>query len=247
MTLVEFLAPLLKRTHQARVLAVLYFKERYDSAAALTTDQIRTALISARVPRSAKLNVADVIGKAGHFVDTPGVQGKLRLWSLTESGRQEIRSLLNLPAQDVEVEHGIGTLEGLLNDISDPEIRNYLEESVKCLQVGALRACVVFAWSGAIRTIQNRILNGGIPRLNTAIQKHDQKARHVGRIEDFAYIKDSIVLLAAKDIGILDKNEKDTLEEALNLRNRSGHPGKYRPGVKKVSSFIEDIVSIVFS
>jgi hypothetical protein len=54
-------------------------------------------------------------------------------------------------------------------------------------------------------------------------------------------------LLAAKDLGQLDKNQKDTLEEALDLRNRCGHPGKYKPGVKKVSSYIEDIVSIVFS
>jgi hypothetical protein len=36
------------------------------------------------------------------------------------------------------------------------------------------------------------------------------------------------------------------LEEALNLRNRCGHPTKYRPGEKKVSSFIEDVAGIVF-
>ena len=30
-------------------------------------------------------------------------------------------------------------------------------------------------------------------------------------------------------------------------RNRCGHPGKYKPGVKQVSSFIEDIISIVFA
>jgi len=46
---------------------------------------------------------------------------------------------------------------------------------------------------------------------------------------------------------VLDKNEKDILEEALNLRNKCGHPGKYKLGPKKVSSFIEDIVNIVFS
>jgi hypothetical protein len=55
------------------------------------------------------------------------------------------------------------------------------------------------------------------------------------------------MLLAAKELGILDKPQKDTLEEALNLRNRCGHPGKYRPGIKKASSFIEDTISIVFS
>lgn len=75
----------------------------------------------------------------------------------------------------------------------------------------------------------------------------DQKGRPDTReLDHFAYIKDDITLQAAQDLGVLDKNEKDTLKEALGLRNRSGHPGKYRPGSKKVSSFIEDVVSILF-
>jgi len=83
--------------------------------------------------------------------------------------------------------------------------------------------------------------------LNAAILKHDPKARKVTKLDHFAYIKDSVALLAAQDLGIFDKSEKDTLEEALDLRNRCGHPAKYQPGVKKVSSFIEDLISTVFS
>jgi hypothetical protein len=79
------------------------------------------------------------------------------------------------------------------------------------------------------------------------VQRFDPKAPRVKSIDDFAYVKDAVVLLAAKDLGILDKNQKDVLTEALNLRNRSGHPGKYRLGIKKVSAFIEDIISIVFA
>jgi len=121
-----------------------------------------------------------------------------------------------------------------------------VEEALTCLQVGALRACVVFLWTGAIRTIQNEMLVYGSTKLNAALQKHDPKARAVSTIDHFSYIKDKTSLLAAQELGELDKGEKDTLEENLNLRNRCGHPGKYRPGVKKVSSFIEDVVSIVF-
>ncbi len=60
-------------------------------------------------------------------------------------------------------------------------------------------------------------------------------------------LTNALLLLAANDLGLFDKNEKDTLTEALNLRNRCGHPSKYRPGVKKVSAFVEDITSIVFA
>jgi hypothetical protein len=39
----------------------------------------------------------------------------------------------------------------------------------------------------------------------------------VKSLDDFSYVRDAITLLAAKDLGILDKSEKDTLEEALEV------------------------------
>lgn len=247
MTLVEFLAPLANGKHQDRVLAVLYFRERYEQTTTLTVDDIRQGLKTARVKGWAKVNVADVLNKAGPLVDTKGLAKKRRLWTLTDSGREHVRDLLGLPAADPEIEHDVGTLQGLVSAVADDDVRGYLEEGVKCLQVGALRACVVFLWTAAIRTIQAAALARGSAAVTAAIQRHDPKARAVGRLDDFAHVKDATLLLAAKDLGVIDKNEKDTLTESLNLRNRSGHPGKYRPGVKKVSAFVEDVTSIVFS
>jgi hypothetical protein len=36
------------------------------------------------------------------------------------------------------------------------------------------------------------------------------------------------------------------MQQALDLRNQCGHPSNYRPGHKKVSAFIEDLIGIVF-
>jgi hypothetical protein len=246
MTLVEFIAPLLKGKHQDRILAILYYRERYEQIASLTVDEIRRGLKSARVTGWAKVNVADVLSKSGPLADTSGLKGKARLWNLTGSGREYVRQLLGLPTADVEVEHDVGTMQGLVLKLSDGDVRDYLDEAIKCLKVGALRSCVVFVWSGAIRTIQDKLIAKGPSAVTAAVQRHDPKVRAVKSIDDFAYVKDATALIAAKDLGILDKNEKDVLTEGLNLRNRSGHPGKYRPGVKKVSAFIEDVTSIVF-
>lgn len=86
----------------------------------------------------------------------------------------------------------------------------------------------------------------GSAKVNAAIVTHDPKARTLRKADDFANVKDSVFLKALQDLGLFDKGEKATLEEALSLRNRCGHPTKYRPGVKKASSFIEDVVGIVF-
>jgi hypothetical protein len=247
MTLVEFIAPLSKNKYQDRILAILYYNERYEGKGALTVEQIRQGLKIARVKGWSKVNVADVISKSGHFVDTPGLEGNKRLWHLTDSGRTYVRELLSLPKSDVEVEHDIGTLQEIVSKIQNTDVRDYLEEGLKCLQVGALRACVVFVWTAAIRIIQEKLVASHQSTLNSAIKKHDPKARDIRRLDDFAYVKDSLTLLAAKELGVIDKNQKDTLEEALGLRNRCGHPSKYIPGIKKVSAFIEDLVSIVFS
>lgn len=246
MTLVEFLAPLTKKTHRDRVLAVLYYKERYEKTGPLTVEQIRTGLKSARAKGWKSLNIADVLSKTGHFVHSPGSQGNRLLWELTDSGRKEVRDMLGLPEAEPEIEHDVGLLENLAIKITDKEARGYVEESITCLQVGALRAAVVFLWVGAVRTLQQRMLKRANPKLNAAVQKHDAKARKISRIDHFAYIKDKTTLLAAQELGILDKSEKDTLEEALNLRNRSGHPAKYKPGIKKVSAYIEDVINNVF-
>ena len=247
MTLVEFIAPLRNASVQSKCLASLYYQHRYAEVEALTVEGIRQSLKNARVPRSAKINVADVLAKAGHYVDSPGLEGNRRLWKLTSSGEREVRRLLQLPDAEPEIEHDVSALTSLSAKVSDAEARAYLEEALKCLQVGALRASVVFLWTGAIRVVQQNALSVGIPRLNLFLLKHDPKSRHVSKIEDFAYVKDKTALLAVQDLGLLDKGQRDTLEEALNLRNRCGHPTKYRPGVKKVSSFIEDVTGIVFS
>ncbi len=247
MTLVEFIAPLKKRTATNSILAILYYKHRYEGQESLTVEEIRFALKAARVPRWSKVNVADLVAKSGHYVDTPGSKDGRLLWKLTASGLEYVRELVGLPAPEPELEHDLGALAALVGRIKDVEIKDYVEEAAKCLQVGALRASIVFLWSGAIRTIQNELLAYGAAKLNAAIQKHDPKARTVSKVDHFAFIKDSTALLAATELGLLDKNQKDTLEEALGLRNRCGHPGRYKPGPKRASSFIEDVATIVFA
>lgn len=245
MTPYEFLAPL-KRPRDL-VLAALYFREKFENHDCGTVDEIRQVLREARVPNARKLNVADILRRAGrHAHITHNFAGRYN-WQLTTEGLDYVENTLGLSTKPTELVHDAGTLEGLIASLDNDDVKAYLQEALVCLKAGALRATIVFVWSAAASSIRERMYTHGPPAVTTAIRKHDPKAREIRKEGDFAYIKDSTLLLGALELGILDKGEKDTLSEGLNLRNRCGHPGKYRPREKKVSAFIEDVVSILYS
>lgn len=246
MTLVEFLAPLKSGSNRDKCIAVLYFKSRYEHLAALTADQVRKALASTRVPRAGLINVADVLAKSGAMVDSPGASGGARLWRLTPTGEAYVRMLLKLPEAQPEIEHAVTSLESLAAKVVDPNVREYVEETIKCLKFDSLRPGIVFLWAGAVSVLREKCIAKGLAEANTAVRAHDPKAREIRKSDDFAYIKESVLLLAAEGLGVLDKNERTTLGEALDLRNKCGHPTRYAPGILRASSFVEDVVGIVF-
>jgi hypothetical protein len=246
MTIVEFVHPVKGSSHRNKVLSAVYFAMRYEQSDAVTVDDIRTMLKRARISGVGKINIPDVLNKSGNYVDSPGVEKYRRLWRLTSSGEAYVRELLGLPEPEPEIEHDIATLSRLSANITDDAIRRYVDEALKCLQVGALRAAVVFLWAGAIRVLQEKAIAVGGAKVAAAVNKHDPKARPVAKVDDFSFVKEKTALLAFGELGMLDKSQRGVLEDALNLRNRCGHPTKYEPGVKRVSSFIEDVVGVVF-
>lgn len=247
MTLVEFIHPLKGSPIRDICLAALYFGKRYNGKEQATVEDLRDLLKRAHIPKLSKLNLADTLSRSAPFVDVAGKSGNRFLWAITSSGEKHIRSLLGLPEADIEIEHDVSSLAKVVASIADSEVASYVNESIKCLSADALRASVVFLWAGAVREIHKRIMQCAKTDINTAVQKYDNKARQIKQVDDLSYLKESTLLLVAQELGLLDKNERSVLEDALDLRNKCGHPGKYSPGPKKVSGFIEDVVGILFA
>ena len=246
MTIVEFLHPIKSKGIKNICLAAMYFDRRYQAGESLTVEGLRALLKRAKIPKAAQLNLAATLSQSAPYVDTVGKEGNRFLWSLTNSGETFVRELLELPANDIEIENDVSSLEALISSISDKDVCGYLNEAVKCLQVNALRACVVFVWSGSVKKIRDDVFSCGITNINPALTKFDSRAKPVKKLDDLVLIKESTLLLVAQELGLFDKNQRSVLEDCLNLRNKCGHPGKYKIGPKKVSSFIEDIVGILF-
>jgi hypothetical protein len=245
-TLLEYVAPVRGGTRRDLCLAAMKYLSKVDGSG-ITAPELKAALVAARVPKAKQFNVADVLGKSADLVEV-NREGKMNEWKLTESGEKYVCDLLGLETGSVqpEVQNSVAGLVKLLDSLADEVIKSYVEESLTCFQVDAERASVVFLWSGAIRHMQDRAFALGIQPLNLAIVKHDQRVKVISKIEDFSGVKDVTQLLAFRDLGLIDKGQWQSLQEGLDLRNRCGHPTKYRPGPSKVAAFIEDIVGIVF-
>jgi hypothetical protein len=247
LTIGEFLSPLKKATQRDLLLAAMYFLRRYEDRESVTTADIKDAFARAKHPKGKKMQHAAVLNQAVPYVHSPGGDDRGHLlWSLTDMGEKRVRELLNLPSAEPEVEHDVGTLTDIAGRISEKKVRGYIEESVTCLQVGALRAATVFLWTGAIATLRDEVWVCGAVAIDQAIKTHNPKAPAFKKKDDFSYVKDSMLLQVAQDLGVIDKTEKGQLEDGLDLRNACGHPTTYSPGPKKVSAFIEDVVGIVW-
>src|ERR1022692_1612199 len=207
-TLVEFIAPVKAGSHRDKCLAILYYHEHYRSLNAMSVDLVKTALVQARIFHARKINVSDVLRKSGHHVDLAGIDADgRRLWAITESGRNYVRGLLQLPADQPEIEHDVTTLQSVARKINDQIVRGFVEEAITCLGVGALRAAIVFLWSGAIRALHEKAISVDRNVLNAALRRHDPKAREVKIVEDFALVRDKVFLLAIRDKGLIDKGQ----------------------------------------
>jgi len=132
-----------------------------------------------------------------------------------------------------------------LNKLQNKDEQEYLLEAIKCLDAGAYRAGIVYIWNYAIRNIHHRLLKHSLNSLNQAIAKHMNNAKQVTNEDDFAFIKESVVLKVTVELGVFDKNQKKILEDCLDIRNLCSHPGKYIPTQTKAKSFIEDIINIL--
>jgi len=244
LTFVEFVQPVRSQSNRAKVLAAMYWLEQVERESPVSSAQIRTALVKAKIPAAAKINVSDVLAKAESRVEWSA--DTKSPWKLTDTGREYVRADLGLEvAQESALDGGADSIRAVLGGIGDQVAQSYVEEAVLCLEAGALRASVVFVWSGGMRTLQDSAMSFGVVAIEAALQKHDARVKFK-KFEDFAGARDTVQLLAFRELAMVDKGEWATLQEGLDLRNRCGHPTKYTPGAAKVRAFIEDVVGIIF-
>ena len=138
-------------------------------------------------------------------------------------------------------------LEYIVLKINDKEERDYLQEGVNCFKGNALRAGVIFLWTAAIHKIQTKCMTVNLATVNSELKKIYANSKQIKVIDDFEYIKDEYLLDLACNLKVFDKTIKGVLKNScLDLRNKCGHPGRYKPKQQKIKGFVEDIIGTLY-
>lgn len=114
------------------------------------SEDIRRLMVKARDPKK-NTNVAVALSQLIPKVEMIGQENGKNLWRITDSGKKHIRELLSLPDDSVEAQNEVASLTAIAGKVKDAVIHDYLLEGIECLRFNALRAAIVFLWSGTIR------------------------------------------------------------------------------------------------
>lgn len=230
-----------------RSLAMIYYVSTEEAVDSMTSTALRDLFIRLRSRGASRLNASDILsrlGSAGYLEAVPRTRPSA--WKITDNGEAKVRELLGIVQDSSEMRAEIAGLSALAQKIKSEEVRDFLLEAVSCLGANALRAAVVFVWSGAIWAIQEWLIKKALSDVNSEIARH-RKTREVKTIDDFAFVSDNTTLLVARDLGLWDKGQHTIVEHALDLRNQCGHPSRYKIPPSRCKSVIEELVTLVFN
>jgi hypothetical protein len=142
-----------------------------------------------------------------------------------------------------------------LNDalaIAPTAYRDYLAEAVTCYERGLYRAAILMVWAATVEHlyIVASSYPDGIIDLQIANHSRFGKSRtyrEIKKKDDFLYLGEANWLQLAEDAGLMNRNARQMLIDRLNLRNRCGHPTKYKPGREETVVFIESLLLNILS
>lgn len=167
-------------------------------------------------------------------------------WEITRAGRQYL-----LNEGMVESSKGIINvaieLRQFLSRVSNAETAEFLNEAIRCYELGLFRSATVMSWLAAVYVLQQHVVKTCLSDLNDELARRDSRWKSAKTTDDLARVKEKDFLEALAAIGALGKNVKEELKQCLDRRNACGHPNSYKLGPNAVAAHIETLLQNVFN
>ena len=241
--IVGFMSLFRSDSHATKTLALGYYLEVFDGAESFAVADVRQAYHAAKLSPSSNISVEIRLNVQRGRMFRP----KSGRYALTQDGLERIRERHTVNEAEEISENISEKLRSDVLGIADADERDYLEEALKCLGVGAYRGAVLMGWAATINNLHAKIEKAGFGAFHQACAQFMKKPRPVKARADLEYFKDWEILLAVEKMGLFDRNVRAALGVQLDVRNRCGHPGEVKPQIHVVNAFFEEIIQYVLS
>ena len=209
----------------------------------LLMDGIKKRCADLGLPKLAKKNISDILGKSNGLVARTAAG-----WEVQQPGVTRVRELAQSVNVNLVISHSSGSLRGHANHIGDALTKSFVMEAIYCFEAKQYRAAVVFSWAGAVALLHKHVFSMKLGEFNTEAERRDRKWRAAKQQDDLGRMKEHEFLDICEAIGVMGKNVKQILQnECLILRNACGHPNSVSIAENSVAAHIEKLIKNVFS
>lgn len=211
------------------------------AAKAKAVKDIKLIAVTHGLSKANKLNISLLLLRSkGLAVRTP------KGWELTTDGKTHVRKVVAGFSGSVPQKYA-KSLRDHLSDISDANVRGFIEETISAFESNLKRAAVVLSWIGAVSVLHQHVLKNNLADFNKEARKRNSKWKNAKTSDDLARMKESDLLDVLNAISVIGKNVKGELKICLGLRNGCGHPSSLKIGENRVAAHIEVLILNVFS
>lgn len=129
--------------------------------------------------------------------------------------------------------------------------QDFMKEAEICLRHDAGRATIIMVWCVGFYHLCQFVLKHHLTAFNAAFPKHypglhkDAKVKVMNTYDDFAALKESVIIDICKRENIVNQNVAKILFEKLEKRNQAAHPSTVKIGQLQAENFIDELVNNV--
>jgi hypothetical protein len=225
-------------TRKDKLLALL----AHGASSPVTVGELKNLAESQGLREIEKWNVSAILGGAKREA------ARLKEgWVLTTAGKEYITLHELGPTPDSPVKDVLRDLRAVSAKINDLRPRQFVDEAIRCLEAGCLRAGIVFSWVGAVAVLHEHVFRLHLASFNAEAKRRDPKSKEAKSLDDLGLLKEHDFLDILQGICVLDKNTKQQLQRALELRNSQGHPTSLAVGERQAAAHVELLILNAYS
>ncbi|MMZ58668.1 hypothetical protein D1872_206580 [compost metagenome] len=135
-------------------------------------------------------------------------------------------------------------MEELLNKVHDNEIKDYLNEALKCYTGGSFRACVIMSVIAGGYDLHKKVK--ALAGSDSSFRKLDEEVEKKKNNNE-VYEKYLFEQCATKEIDMLNNSELKELQRCLDTRNDCAHPSNFICSPEKARDIYSSIIDILAS